>query len=67
VFRALPENDPKRRQPDLTLAKARLGYAPRVAWDEGLSNTIAYFREILGTGSIARIQRGPARKQVAAV
>ncbi len=67
VFRELPENDPKRRQPDLTLAKARLGYVPRVAWDEGLSNTIAYFREILGTGSIARIQRGPTRKQVAAV
>jgi UDP-glucuronate decarboxylase len=67
VFRALPENDPKRRQPDLTLARERLGYAPRVAWDEGLSNTIAYFREVLGTGSISRIQRGPTRKQVAAV
>jgi UDP-glucuronate decarboxylase len=47
VFKALPENDPKRRQPDLTLAHERLGYFPQVGWDEGLSQTIDYFRDIL--------------------
>jgi len=54
VFRPLPQNDPKRRQPDLTLAKQKLGYGPRVEWDEGLAKTIDYFRDVLGAGSIAR-------------
>ena len=42
-----PEGDPKSRRPDLTRARERLGYEPRVAFDEGLSRTIEWFRERL--------------------
>jgi UDP-glucuronate decarboxylase len=66
VLRQLPENDPKRRQPDLTLAKEKLGYWPKVSWDEGLPKTIAYFRELLGSGSITRIQRASMETSIAA-
>jgi dTDP-glucose 4,6-dehydratase len=44
VFEPLPEDDPKTRQPDITLARTRLGWEPRVALAEGLETTIAYFR-----------------------
>ncbi len=64
--RPLPENDPVRRQPDLTLAREKLGYWPRVSWDEGLAKTIAYFRELLGSGSITRIQRANRPRSIAA-
>ena len=67
VFRALPENDPKRRQPDLTLAREKLGYWPHVAWDEGLTKTIAYFREALASSSLTQLKPAPALQAVAAV
>ncbi len=41
-------DDPERRRPDLTLARTRLGYEPAVGPDEGLTATIAYFRDRLG-------------------
>jgi len=44
----LPEDDPRQRQPDISLAKAELGWAPKVELDEGLAATIAYFRERAG-------------------
>jgi len=44
-FRALPVDDPKVRQPDITLARTRLGWEPRVPLEEGLRRTIGYFRE----------------------
>ncbi|MCC6874865.1 MAG: SDR family oxidoreductase [Sandaracinaceae bacterium] len=53
VFRPLPVDDPVRRQPDLTLARARLGYAPRVTLADGLARTAAYFE--------TRAVREPAR------
>src|SRR5439155_829629 len=43
VHRRLPENDPKQRQPDISLAQELLGWKPRVALKEGLTQTIAYF------------------------
>jgi UDP-glucuronate decarboxylase len=46
-FRALPADDPKQRQPDITLAKSRLGWSPMVALDKGLPATIAYFRSLM--------------------
>jgi dTDP-glucose 4,6-dehydratase len=43
-FRPLPENDPQRRQPDITKAKALLGWEPEVALEDGLKLTLEYFR-----------------------
>jgi dTDP-glucose 4,6-dehydratase len=42
VFRPLPQDDPKRRRPDLTKARRLLGYEPRITLDEGLRRTIAW-------------------------
>ena len=47
VYEALPVDDPKVRQPDITLARTRLDWAPRVQFDEGLARTIEYFRQQL--------------------
>lgn len=47
VYRELPEGDPKVRQPDITLARTRLNWEPRVALTDGLARTIDYFREKL--------------------
>ena len=44
VHRTLPVDDPRVRQPDITLARSRLGWTPRVPLAEGLQETIAYFR-----------------------
>jgi dTDP-glucose 4,6-dehydratase len=44
VFRPLPEDDPKVRQPDIGRARAILGWEPKVGLEEGLRKTIAYFR-----------------------
>jgi UDP-glucuronate decarboxylase len=43
----LPQDDPKQRQPNITLAKNLLGWSPKVDLSEGLKPTIAYFREIV--------------------
>ncbi len=43
----LPADDPKQRQPDITLARNELGWEPRVPLEEGLDDTIGYFRELL--------------------
>jgi UDP-glucuronate decarboxylase len=46
VHRPLPQDDPTRRQPDITLAKKMLGWEPKVPLREGLEKTIAWFRSI---------------------
>jgi len=43
-----PEDDPMQRQPDIRLAKDKLGWEPRVALEDGLKETIGYFRRTLG-------------------
>ncbi|HLO42121.1 MAG TPA: UDP-glucuronic acid decarboxylase family protein [Phycisphaerales bacterium] len=45
-FKPLPSDDPTQRQPDITLAKSRLGWEPRVSVRDGLLKTIEYFRSI---------------------
>jgi dTDP-glucose 4,6-dehydratase len=45
VYRPLPEDDPKVRQPDISRARALLGWEPKVGLDEGLRKTLDYFRE----------------------
>jgi dTDP-glucose 4,6-dehydratase len=44
VYRPLPEDDPKVRQPDITRARTLLGWAPKVSLEEGLTKTLEYFR-----------------------
>jgi UDP-glucuronate decarboxylase len=48
VFRSLPADDPRRRQPNITLARQELGWQPSVALEDGLKETIGYFRKHLG-------------------
>jgi dTDP-glucose 4,6-dehydratase len=45
VYRSLPEDDPKVRQPDITRARTLLGWEPKVALEEGLTKTLEYFRK----------------------
>jgi UDP-glucuronate decarboxylase len=47
VFKPLPEDDPRQRQPDISLAKALLGWSPKVELDLGLKKTIEHFRRLL--------------------
>jgi UDP-glucuronate decarboxylase len=46
-FKPLPEDDPRKRLPDITLARERLGWEPVVSLEEGLKRTIGYFEERL--------------------
>lgn len=46
-FKPLPSDDPKKRQPDITLAREHLGWNPTVGLEEGLRLTIDYFREVI--------------------
>lgn len=48
IHRPLPADDPKQRQPDISLARERLSWSPRIGLDEGLSRTIDYFERLLG-------------------
>ena len=48
VFMPLPQDDPRVRQPDISRARALLGWEPRVEVDEGLGKTIEWFRTTLG-------------------
>ena len=48
IYKPLPQDDPQVRQPDITRARRLLGWEPQVPLEEGLSHTIAYFREQLG-------------------
>jgi len=50
VFKPLPADDPRQRQPDIAYAQKELGWEPAVGLDEGLQKTIAYFDEFLRNG-----------------
>jgi len=47
IFKPLPMDDPKRRRPDIGLARERLGWEPKADVEEGLKKTIEYFRSII--------------------
>ena len=50
IYKALPTDDPKVRQPDITLARTRLDWEPTITLDQGLGRTIDYFKaKVLGS------------------
>ncbi|MBF9024358.1 NAD-dependent epimerase/dehydratase family protein [Rhodobacterales bacterium HKCCD6035] len=48
IFKELPQDDPRQRQPDITKAKSILKWEPSVQLDDGLTETVKYFRHLLG-------------------
>lgn len=50
IAKPLPSDDPRQRQPDISLAKKELGWVPKVELKEGLQKTIAYFEKLLSSG-----------------
>lgn len=49
IYKSLPQDDPRQRQPDISLARERLGWEPKVKLEQGLEKTIEYFRHLLAT------------------
>ena len=47
IYEPLPQDDPRQRQPDITLATDRLGWKPKISLRDGLKPTIAYFEDLL--------------------
>jgi dTDP-glucose 4,6-dehydratase len=47
VYEPLPQDDPKRRRPDITKAQTILGWNPTVSREEGLKKTLEYFRTVV--------------------
>jgi UDP-glucuronate decarboxylase len=60
VFKPLPQDDPKQRKPDISVAKSKLTWTPKVQLDEGLRETIAYFRWALGEERVLVDRSQPA-------
>lgn len=48
IFMPLPQDDPQQRQPNISLAREKLGWEPTVSLEDGLKETVAYFKKILG-------------------
>lgn len=47
IFKELPKDDPEQREPNITLAKEKLGWEPKISVKEGLLKTIEYFRNVI--------------------
>lgn len=47
IYKDLPKDDPKQRQPDISLAKEKLDWEPRIDLEEGLKKTIEYFKKVV--------------------
>ncbi|HOC97085.1 MAG TPA: SDR family NAD-dependent epimerase/dehydratase, partial [Candidatus Pacearchaeota archaeon] len=45
VYNPLPQDDPKQRKPDISLAKEKLNWGPKIELEEGLAKTIEYFKK----------------------
>jgi UDP-glucuronate decarboxylase len=55
IFKDLPADDPKQRQPDISLARKHLNWEPKTQLNEGLVHTIAYFNDLLKRSDISRV------------
>ena len=67
VYRPLPQDDPVRRCPDITLAKQQLGWGPTIPLEQGLAKTIGYFAELLPAARVGgrwSMRRSPSRRRV---
>ena len=62
VFERLPSDDPRQRQPDVALAKTRLGWAPQVGLEDGLLRTIEYFEALLSRPK-RKVTKGISRRR----
>jgi UDP-glucuronate decarboxylase len=51
IEQPLPQDDPRQRRPDISIAHSELGWAPKVELEEGLSRTIHYFRKLIDQGA----------------
>jgi nucleoside-diphosphate-sugar epimerase len=49
VFLELPEDDPKRRRPDISLARQSLSWEPKIPLQEGIKRTVDYFKELISS------------------
>jgi UDP-glucuronate decarboxylase len=47
IFKDLPTDDPKQRKPDISLAKEKLNWEPKIKLDEGLKKTMEYFKKVI--------------------
>ncbi len=57
VYKPLPEDDPQQRQPDIDLARKALKWKPKVILDDGLKDTVAYFKTLLSSSFKPSVQR----------
>jgi UDP-glucuronate decarboxylase len=64
VFQQLPSDDPRQRQPDISLARAVIDWAPKIELRSGLERTIAYFRGQMNAGGIGLAATGSPRLQL---
>lgn len=51
-FETLPNDDPRQRKPDITVAQTRYGWEPQVRLRDGLTLTSAYFKKLLASGEL---------------
>ncbi|HLH12673.1 MAG TPA: UDP-glucuronic acid decarboxylase family protein [Methylovirgula sp.] len=65
IFRPLPVDDPRRRRPDISIARKILDWAPRVPLETGLRQTIAYFTAAARAAAELSIQRQPRHRRKA--
>ena len=64
VFHPLPSDDPRQRRPDISIARAQLGWEPKIALREGLARTIDYFDKLLSETSAGDHLQGDKRPAI---